>query len=262
MGANTKQKDSTSSAFSLIEFLIYIAIFAVSSTFLVAILSAVTRVQVRQASTGEVNDQLQFLQHTIRRLVQQSSIIDMPAGVPASSLMLRMASSAQDPTQVYVSGAIVYIQEGIGEPVALTDAKVTVDMFVVTKTENPGGNAVVHIDIAVSHNTTNPRAQFKRTVRTAITRVSAATFDSDIVPNTSAFLNIGNPTSQWNNAHFAGKVGIGTTLPAAPAKLKLNGDITFSDSTSGLILVSPGGTCFRLGISNGGSITTSTVNCP
>jgi hypothetical protein len=48
----------------------------------------------------------------------------------------------------------------------------------------------------------------------------------------------------------------------ASTLLKAAGNIGFSSSSYGVILTSPNSTCYLLGISNAGLITTSTVTCP
>ena len=255
--------------FTLIELLIYAAVFSVSAVFLVNILTAVTQTQVRQTSINEVNRQISFVSDTVQRLVRQSSFVENAAGVASSTLTLRMASSSADPTLIYMnaSGTAMYIQQGTSSPVLLTNDKVTIGNFSVTKFENSGSSAVVQINLTLNYNTTNNQAKISRTWQSAIARVSAATFDSNILPNADGTYDIGGSTAKWNNGYFAnnvqisGSIGLGTTPPLS-AKIKSTGDIAFSSSTYGVVLVSPGGTCFRLGISNAGAYTTSTVTCP
>jgi type II secretory pathway pseudopilin PulG len=251
-----------SSGFSLIEFMIYIAIFAVSSTFLIAILVAVTRVEVRQSSSSEVDEQIRFVQHTVNSLVKNSSLIDIPVGVETDKLFMYMGSLAKDPVEIYIEDGTIYLREGADDPVALTNNDVVVDEFSVIKKENSGGGTLVQVDIVLRKNTADPREVLSRSVSSVVARVKASTFDSDVLPNTDGFLNMGNPASRWNNAYFSGKVGIGTALPSPPTKLKVGGDIAFSDDTQGLILMSSGGSCFRLGVSDGGVVETSAVSCP
>lgn len=260
--------------FTLIELVIYIAIFGVSAVFLVAILTSVTRTQVRQASGNEVNQQLSFLSLTIQRLVRDASLIENETGVASTTLKLRMASSTLDPTLVYVdaSSTAVYLQEGTSTAIRLTDDKVTVGNFSVTKQEPSGGLAVVQVDLTLDYNTTAVNAKASRTWNGAIARISAATFDSSVLPNITGNLDLGSASLNWANAYFSGDVTIGTNgqlgvggNPSALSTTKVlatDGDIGFSTSTYGLILKSTAGSCFRLGVSAAGAITTSSVTCP
>lgn len=249
--------------FTLIEVLIYTVIFAVSSVFLVGILGAITKIQTKQSSQNEINEQVSFVSNSIQRLVRDSSLVDMTAGVATSTLKLRMTSSTLDPTLIYAdaSGTAIYIQEGTSTALALTDSNVTVSNFSVTKFENAGGPSIVQVDLTLAYNTSNPQAQASKSLRFGITRISAATFDSSIVPNSNNAYDIGNSGNNWRDAYFLGGVGIGTA-PVAAAKLKITGDAAFTTSTIGLILVAPNATCYRVSVSNAGALSTATATCP
>lgn len=253
--------DKNVSGFSLVELLIYVAIFSVSSVFLVAILTSVTRVQLRQRSYNEVNHQISFVASTIERLVQESVVVDIDSGIATSTLILRMATSTVDPTKIYASGTLVYIQEGTSTPITLTDSHVSVDNFSVSKFENAGSKSLVHVNLALSYNTNNTQAKFSRAIQFAVARISAASFDSSILPNNSASYDIGSASYQWRDAYFGGNIGIGVA-PASSFRILTPGDIAISTSTRGLILTSPNNTCYRVAVSNAGALSASSVTCP
>lgn len=252
--------------FSLIEVLIYISIFSVAAVFLVAILMAVVKIQTRQSSANEINQQLTFVANTIRTLVQESSNVETTAGTATTTLTLRMASSSRDSTLVFSSGTALYLTEGTSSPVMLTDSNIRVDNFKVTKYENPGALALVQVDMSFTYNASSTATPITRSLRTGIARISAATFDSALLPNTNNQYDLGNTSYNWKDAYFAGSIGIGTTPPSTGAKLKTTGSIAFTTSsaagTVGLILMSDNGSCFRVGINNSGAFTTSSVSCP
>ncbi len=249
--------------FTLIEVLVYTAIFAISAVFLVGILTAITRVQSRQSSVNEVNDQISFVNNTIQRLVRSASLVDMTAGSATTTLTLRMASSTLDPTKIYAdaSGTAIYLQEGASTAVALTDSKVKIVSFLATKFENPGGPTIVQIDLAMEYNTVSVQAKAARSLKTAITKISAATFDSGIFPNTNNTYDIGSAAYYWKDVYVQGGVGLGTA-PVSAVKMKSNGDIGFASSSAGIIFVAPGGSCFKLYLNNSGNVVTSTATCP
>ncbi len=242
--------------FSLIEMLIYISIFVAISAFLVSILIIFTQVHVRQTSINEVNDQISFVNNTVERLVRESSIIDMTSNVTTSTLTLRMASSTLDPTTIYLSDNTVYLREGSYDPIPLTDSQIQVNDFSVTKYENPGGYAIVQVHITVSYNTEGQRAKYKRTTRTAISRVTAATFDSSLLPNTGSTYDVGESGTAWRYGYFSAGIGIGVE-PIGGISLRLTDDIEFTTSSAGVILRSPNNTCYKLGVDNSGNVTTT-----
>ncbi len=257
------KKSSGRAGFTLVEVLIYAAVFAVSAVFLVQILTTVTRTQLKQTSANEVNAEVSFVAETIQRLVRESALVENDAGVATSTLRLRTTASSTDPTLVYVdaSSTAIYLQQGSSSAVPLTDDKVTVGNFSITKFENVGASAVVQVDLTLNYNTSAEQSKASQTWRGAITRVSAATFDSSILPSSDGALNLGGSSSRWQDGYFSGSLGLGTS-PVSGAKIKSTGNVGFTTSTVGLVLVSPNGTCYRLGISNAGVYTTSTVTCP
>ncbi|MEK7464386.1 MAG: prepilin-type N-terminal cleavage/methylation domain-containing protein [Patescibacteria group bacterium] len=251
------------SGFTLIEVLIYTVIFAVSSVFLVGILGTITRVQSRQSSYNELSEQTSFLSNTIQRLVREASLVDMASGVATSTLTLRTTSSTLDPTTIYAdaSGTAVYIQEGTSTPIAITDSNVTVSNFSVIKFENAGGPSVVQVDVTLTYNTLNPQAQASKSLHFAVTKISAATFDSSILPNSNNAYDIGNSGNNWKDGYFLGSVGIGTA-PVSSAKLKTTGNISFSTSSAGIIFTAPNASCILLQVNSSYQLVTSTIACP
>ena len=259
--------------FSLVELLVYIGIFTAVSVFLVGIFIIFTRVNIHQTSINEVNDQISFVNNTIQRVIRESSLVSMPVGTATTTIELRMASSTLDPTRVYLEDNAIYLEEGSFSPISLTDSHVVVDNFLATEYENPGGNSIVQIYMTVSYNTSNEQAKFKRTFRTAISRASAATFDSDVLPDADDSRDIGNASQNWKDAYFSGDVGVGGNIgigisPAVGISLKVigdtevTGDIFITSSTQGLIGKSPDGICHRSSFTNSGSTTSTVVDCP
>ncbi len=252
--------------FSAIELMVYMAIFVVSAVFLIAILTAVTRVQTRQVSSREIDEQLAFVTRTIEEHVRNSSLIDLTSGVLSTTLILRTSTSSTDPTKVYASGTTLYLEEGSAR-YALTNSDVTLQDFSVTKYENPGSAALVDVSVSLGFNTNKPGGGISRSFKTAISRVSAAQFDSSVYPTADNALDLGIASKKWRDGYFSGNLevdghlGIGLNPPAS-AGIKSSGDIGFSNSASGLILMSPGGTCYRLAVSNGGVLSTSVAACP
>lgn len=257
---SNKDKFDTN-GFSLVELLVYIGIFGVASVFLIGILLTITKIQTRQISINEINQQLTFVSNTIRGLIQESSLVEIPTGTATTSLTLRMASSSRDSTLIFSSGTAVYLTEGTSSPIVLTDSNINVDNFKVTKYEGDGGTSLVQIDMTFTYNSSSTAVPFGRSLRTGVTRISAATFDASVSPNSNNVYDLGSTSYNWRHAYFGGNVGIGVTAPTSIVRLNVLGNIGFTSSTYGLILRSANNTCFLLGVSNVGAITTSTSDC-
>ncbi len=206
MGIGRSERSSREYGFTLVELILYVAIFGVAAVFLVGALLAITRIQLKQSSVNEVNAQLIFAANTVQRLVREASLIENETGKASSTLVLRMSPSTADRVKIYVNPAdselyLETVAEGqvSGVPVPITNDRVRVGNFSVTKYQNEGGFAVVQIDLALDSGTANPQAAVSRTWRGAVSRVSAATFDSDLLPGPGVTgRTIGTSASPWD----------------------------------------------------------------
>lgn len=216
------------------EILIYTSLFAIVGSLLVGILLTITQVQQRESAAAEVTGQLNFIMQTINRLVRESSNIEIETGTTVSTLKLRMQDTAKDPTCISLVGGIIKLAEGPGgdpnycttDTADLTNDRVTVNTFNFKKFVQYPGHDTVSIDITMTYNTQNPKSQIQKTLSSAIARVSAATFDSDLLPGSDSSYDVGySPSTRWRNGAFSGDllvsgyVGIGTTGPAYQLQL-------------------------------------------
>src|SRR3989344_1779290 len=93
--------------FTILELLVFSAIFSLVAITFVSILISVTRVQLRETASAEVNQQSQFIMQTIQRYIEESSIIETPPETPTDTLKLRISSSTDSPssfalTEIYL----------------------------------------------------------------------------------------------------------------------------------------------------------------
>jgi type II secretory pathway pseudopilin PulG len=222
--------------FTLVELLVFVAIFAGISIAFVAILVSVAGVQTKQFSAAVVNQESQFVLQTIQRLVEGASLIEMPKDLSTSNLKLRMPGSAKDPTYVYLSSGTIYLKEtegGVPEP--LTSSRVTVPSLTFTKRANTSGKDAVSVTFLIEYNTANLKQKFARSLRTSIARVSAATFDSDIRASSTNTYKIGAGAAEWqsinNTIYFSGSnVGIGVSSPGQT--LEVNGGVRINTTAA------------------------------
>lgn len=190
---------SSDSGFSLVELVVYFAVLATVTGFLVGILYTTTRIGLQDDSASDLSQQISFVAATIQRLVRDSSLVENPAGVASTTLFLRLASTTLDPTLVYVDSASsgIYLKEGGETPRRLTSDKVKVSGFSVIKYENPGSFAVVEVNLTLAASTTRAEAAASKTWRGAISRISAATFDSNLLASSTGY-TIGQAGAPWN----------------------------------------------------------------
>src|SRR3989344_3512679 len=241
--------------FSLIELLLYVAIFAIVSGLFVGILLIATRVQLHETASGEISNQLNFVLQTIQKYVRESSLIEESGGdndetdgiTEKSYLKLRTKDSANDPVCVSQIENAIYITKGAQNPpdefkckAPVEGDKITTEKVLVptnpvglqfTGFSNNPGHDSVQIDFTLNYKTTNPQSQFAKRLRTAVGRASAATFDSALVPGSNNYYDVGGLNTKWKDGYFSGDVTIDKGLKVGPG-----GYLQFDKSGSGSAL--------------------------
>jgi prepilin-type N-terminal cleavage/methylation domain-containing protein len=124
MVGNIEQKKS---GFTLVEMLVYTAIFCL---FMVGITSFINIMNAsRRANQAilEVNDQGAAAMRAITRAIRSARSVNAPLQAESSaSLSLQTGVEATEPTVISASNGALYITEGDGDPVALTNDKVEI----------------------------------------------------------------------------------------------------------------------------------------
>ena len=275
--------------FSLVELLLYVAILAIVAGLFIGILITTTRIQVNESVNNEIANQLNFVMQTIQRLVRESSAIivsnanpctnagDDDSGLignPQPCLKLRMKDSQggvtdRDPIIVWKDSLIgaIKIQQGVG--VNQTTSELTTDKtrstdnsLTFTKFTNYPGHDSVQIDLSLTYKGSAPA--ISRRLQTVIGRVSAATFDSSLLPDQNNQRDIGNSSTAWKDAYFKGNVTIDGILWARLSSGTgdpLAADCDGSNDT-GRLYLKTGGSTHRLFIctTNGSTWTWRSVN--
>jgi type II secretory pathway pseudopilin PulG len=264
------------SGFTILELLIFSAIFALIMISFITILVTIIRVQSRQSAAAQVNQESQFLLQQVQYYIERSSLVEMDQDVVTSTLKLRMAAGSEDPTLIYLSGGRVYIQQSSTAAQALTTSRVNVTSLVFTKRSNAPSHDSVSVSFMVVNNTQNMTQQFSQALQTAIARVSAATFDSNVIPSSTAGLySLGTGVQYWNsvngvinfsgsNVSFTGYVGIGVSPPTQLLQVgggSTVGDIYVGYPGNGIILKNTNNVCVRLFYAPTGQLATSSVPC-
>lgn len=212
--------------FTLIELLVYIGIFATVAAMLTGVLVNVLRVQEREGASLEVAKQSQFVMRRIQLLIRESSVVESvyegqnPAAPCTNfcSIKLRMQNSNVDPTIISSDANGIYLKEGAANPVPLTTDRVKVTNLIFARYQNPGGYTAVNIDLALVYNSDNPALQIAKQLISAVSRASAATFDSDLLPDAANLRNIGQSSLQWKDLNLSGNAYIGGNLTVSGTK--------------------------------------------
>jgi prepilin-type N-terminal cleavage/methylation domain-containing protein len=235
--------------FTLIELLIYVSIFSIISMLFIAILTVSTKTHQDQLSANEVNTQLHFVTQRIQNLIRESSAIESvgvdnpetPLITEYGYIKLRMEDPTRDPTCISLldlegtgQGTLSLLEgpEEISElhpkfycriPRAehrLTSNRVLVPFsppgFSARKFSNAPGHDSVQINLTLAYiikegtEVEAPLTYQPRSMFTTISRVSAATFDSEIIPSTDNFLDIGIQGTRWKDLYVNNIDALGT----------------------------------------------------
>ncbi|MCR4275524.1 MAG: hypothetical protein NUV83_02105 [Candidatus Wolfebacteria bacterium] len=239
-------------AFSILEVVIYITIFTAVIGLVIGIFISTVKIGNRETASAEVTSQLNFVLQYVERLAKQSSNFDIVSGTTTSTLKLRMPAPSSSPTCVFLSGGVIKIAGpdasnrncDFVNATNLTNGKVTVDRLNFTKITFYPGHDNVLIDVQLTYNSSDPQSRVVRSLQSAISRVSAATFDDNLLPGSDNTFDFGLTGTRWRNGLFSGNLRAG------------------SDSSHGLILTSPNGTCYRLTVSDAGTLSTISITCP
>ncbi|MFA4999130.1 MAG: hypothetical protein WC519_00045 [Parcubacteria group bacterium] len=207
--------------FTLVELLIYSMIFTVAAGLLTGVLIAISGIQTKENAAFEVTRQLQFVTQRVQYAIRDASVVEGvyegdTEGTTCTtycSIKLRVEDPALDPTIISSDIGGVYMKEGTGPKTALTTTNVQISSLLFTKVGNPGGLSTVTVDIAMVFNPDDPRLRVEKNLASAIAHVSAATFDSDLLPDETETRNIGGVSLKWNNLVLSG--GITITGPDA-----------------------------------------------
>lgn len=204
--------------FSLLETLLYLAIFAIIGGSLFGILTNVVRISTREVSGDEVASQLQFAMETVTRLVQSSSNIEIATTTATTTLKLRMTDPLLDPTCISLINGSLKLSQGpdafqpqncSAATTDITTNKIIVDSAFFKRVEFPGGHDQVAVDLQFS-NTATGASKISRALRSGISRASAATFDSDLLPNADNSYEVGfSGTKRWKNISISNVLNLG-----------------------------------------------------
>ncbi len=215
--------DSKKKGFTLIELVIYIAMFAGASILLTSMLITILKVQNREALGNDVSSQLTFVLETTNRLVRESSLIEkVYEGTDINStcanycsVTLRMPKTSVDPTIISSDANAIYLQQGTGPKTALTNDKVLITNLNFKQDVVERGRSILNIDASLKFNSTDPKFAILRSIKSAVGRVSAAAFDGSIIPiavppaTSDNQYDVGVSGNRWRDGFFGRNLVIG-----------------------------------------------------
>lgn len=138
--------------FSLLETIIYIAIFSMIITTIVSFGTNMTTSRLNNQNILEVNDQGRNVMKTITQTLRNGSQINSPTtSNTSSSLSLVTSLPATSPTVFSESGGVLYVTEGTGSQIALTNNKVIVSNLLFSNFSRPNTPNIIKISFTITN---------------------------------------------------------------------------------------------------------------
>lgn len=131
---------------SLVETLIYVAIFSIFVVGLAGFSNSLGSARLHSQVVFEVNDQGSHAIKTITQTLRNAIQVNSPTiGTGGTSLSVVTHSPASSPTVFSESGGVLYVTEGSGSPVALTNNKVVVSNIAFSNLSRPNTPPIIKI---------------------------------------------------------------------------------------------------------------------
>lgn len=152
-----KELKNKNTGFTLIETLVYVAIFSIFVGSLVYFLNLMTTSRINNQRTLEVNNQGNDAIRIITQSVRNADSINNPSvSSTSSSLELLTSNPTTSPTIFSEIDGVLYITEGGGSPVALTNNKVAISNLVFSNLSLPGTPGSIQVRFTMASIVSNP----------------------------------------------------------------------------------------------------------
>ncbi len=157
--------------FTLIEFLLYMAISVTMVLLIGSIGIGVLKSNLKGQAQEEIRYDAEFLLQRVRATVRDAESVDAPSlGTASSSITLIMEDASKDPTRIHLREGSVYLQEGTGTEYRIAGEDTLVTALTFTNMSYPDGGNTVRIELSIDGKSTdiqgsvNPSSDYYTTV--------------------------------------------------------------------------------------------------
>lgn len=154
---------SLSNGFSMVEMIVYIAIFSMFVGALVTFALNINNSRAHNQIILEAKGQGADLMRRLTTTIEGATLINTPGtGLSSGVLSINTTSSETTPTIFSGNGEVLFITEGVSEPVALTNNKVWVKDLVFTNVSHAGTKGIIQIRFTITNSSaiTDPNQQY------------------------------------------------------------------------------------------------------
>lgn len=155
---NNMKKINLQKGVSLVETIIYVAIFSIFVVGLAQFSSTLSVARLHTQGVLEVNDQGSQALRLITQTLRNGSSVNNPTiGSTGTSLSIDTGVPATNPTVFSESGGVLYINEGGGLNIALTNNKVLVSNLSFSNLSRPSTPNIIKVSFTLTNvDTRNP----------------------------------------------------------------------------------------------------------
>ena len=137
--------------FTLIETLIYVVIFTIFVISMVTFSSSMTSSRLHNQMVLEINDQGSKIMKIITQTIRNASQINSPTiGNSALNLNIVTELPITNPTIFSESNGVLYVTEGVGNPIALTNNKVIVSNLNFSNFSRPDTPNIIKVSFKLT----------------------------------------------------------------------------------------------------------------
>jgi type II secretory pathway pseudopilin PulG len=147
--------------YTLVELILYISILAILLFAIFLFISLVFELKAKEESIIEVERQGEYNTRLISQTIRNATGINSPTiGTVGYSLSLSFTDSLKNPTIFSVTNGVLYITEGAGNPIALTNNQVTVSTTFAnfSRIDTPGN---IRIILQLDHQNPENKNEFE-----------------------------------------------------------------------------------------------------
>ncbi len=136
--------------FTLIEFLLYMALSVIMVLLIGAIGIGVLKSNLKAQAQGEIRYDGEFLLEKIREAIRTAEAVDVPSfGTASSSITLIMEDESKNPTKIELREGGVYLQEGSGDSYLIAGEDTLVTDLTFINMSYPEGGDTVRVEFTI-----------------------------------------------------------------------------------------------------------------
>ncbi len=143
--------NKTQTGFTLIELLLYVAMVGLAVSAISLFLTTLLQVRTKTQNVSEVELQGAQVMRTITQSIRNSASVNAPAPAQtAGMLSVEMSDSALSPTIFGQDGTTLTMQEGSGNPISLTNGRVSVTGLSFKNIARPGTPDIIQVSFSLN----------------------------------------------------------------------------------------------------------------